>query len=847
MFKRTFALISILLCVFALAIPPLATPVAAQTALVSLTLEAGYEGYFREGKWTPVRVLLSNTGADVSGTLRIFATDIVNDPSEAYAASVDLPQGSSKGLFIYLPLTAQAQQVRVELATTDRVIVSETQTVRPARVSDILFAVITESPRGSVDLRSFRSGVGDAYQANWRTENVPRLGEALRGLDALILTDADSGNLSTDQREAIRDWVLSGGHLIVTGGPNWQRTAAGVAGLLPVQPNGTLTLTGISPLARFAGLNDTLTAAANGSIVVAQSVLLPDGEILAEQSGTPLLARRKLGGGVVDYLAVDPGLEPLLSWANRGQFWFTLLTTSGQRPTWTNGIVDPDKAIVAADQIKGLRLPDVAQLATFLLLYIAVIGPLNYLILRRIGRREWAWLTIPVIVGVVASLYYLTGFNLRGTQAIVNRLALVQVWPNTERGQVDAVIGVLAPRRSVYDFGVQEGLTLRALTGQDVGPSGNITIFEDGAYEAKAFPVDAGTSVPFAASGFIAVQPLEGEARVQLTPGTLGTPSNEAGAVGTRFVGTITNTTGMILRDVTVLATGGSQQLGTLQIGETRTFRIEVTARQSPPISLGSGNWAAIYAARGTSRTFGSRLVEFTTVRDIMGTDFNFGQTGNRGFDNTPRRQELRRRQTFLEALFQDADPSGGRGTDVYVVGWADESPLKVTLEGSGFETEDTTAYLYKLPVTVEALAPDGIVELPSAFLTWTPTDQSTRRDAAPYDLFMQPGDRAVFRYLPLPLLRLSELSEIRLLIRAGNAGSRGRADIYLYDWVAREWQKFDSNNFLTRITDRPARFLGPENAIELRVEPNESSTTIQLDAIDITLYGRLQNAGQQP
>lgn len=845
MFKRTFALVSILLCLLALAVPPLATPAVAQNALVSLTVEAGYEGYFREGKWTPVRILLSNTGADISGTLRIFATDVVNDPSEAYAASIDLPQGSSKGVFIYLPLSSQAQQVRVELATTDRVIASETRPVRPARVSDILFAVITESPRGSVDLRNFRSGIGDSYQANWRTENVPRLGEALHGLDALILTDADSGNLSTDQREAIRDWVLAGGHLIVTGGPNWQRTAAGVAGLLPVQPNGTLTLTSISPLARFAGMSDALAVPSGGSIVVTQSVLLPGSEVLAEQSGTPLLARRKLGGGVVDYLAVDPGLEPLLSWANRGQFWFTLLTTSGQRPTWTNGIINPDRAIAAADQIKGLRLPDVAQLAVFLMIYIIVIGPLNYLILRRLNRREWAWFSIPLIVILVAGLYYATGFNLRGTQAIVNRLALVQVWPGTERGQVDAVIGVLAPRRSVYDFGVQAGLTLRTLTGQEFGAPSNLIIYEDGNYEAKAFPVDAGTTVPFAASGFVAVQPLEGEARVQLTPGTLGTPSNEAGAVGTRFVGTITNTTGMVLRDVTVLATGGSQQLGTLQIGETRTFRIDVTARQSPPISLGSGNWAALYAGRGTSRSFGGRMVEFTTIRDIMGTEFSFGQIGNRGFDNTPRRQELRRRQTFLESMLQDADSSGGRGTDVYVVGWTDESPIKVTLQGSAFETEDTTAYLYKLPVRVESLAQDGIVELPSAFLTWTPTDQSTRRDATPYDLFLQTGDRAVFRYIPLPLLRLRELTEIRLLIRAGSVASRGRADVYLYDWQAREWQKFDSNNFLTRITDRPARFLGPENAIELRVEPNQSSTTVQLDAIDITLYGRLQNAGQ--
>ena len=93
------------------------------------------------------------------------------------------------------------------------------------------------------------------------------------------------------------------------------------------------------------------------------------------------------------------------------------------------------------------------QLCGFLAIYIIVIGPLNYLVLKRLGRRELAWLTIPCLLIIVYSVVaYLTGFSLRGTQATINRLALVQVWPGTDQAQVDGVIGVLAPRRAIYNL-----------------------------------------------------------------------------------------------------------------------------------------------------------------------------------------------------------------------------------------------------------------------------------------------------------------------------------------------------------------------------------------------------------
>ena len=39
-----------------------------------------------------------------------------------------------------------------------------------------------------------------------------------------------------------------------------------------------------------------------------------------------------------------------------------------------------------------------AGLLLLLFGYIALIGPINYLVLRRLDRREWAWITMPILI-----------------------------------------------------------------------------------------------------------------------------------------------------------------------------------------------------------------------------------------------------------------------------------------------------------------------------------------------------------------------------------------------------------------------------------------------------------------
>jgi hypothetical protein len=261
-----------------------------------------------------------------------------------------------------------------------------------------------------------------------------------------------------------------------------------------------------------------------------------------------------------------------------------------------------------------------------------------------------------------------------------------------------------------------------------------------------------------------------------------------------------------------------------------------MSAALTPPLSLGS-IMSTTYAGPGPY--IRGVYSQNRTIQDIMGRNFtNLYRQYALGYGDTPEQQEWRRRQAILEAIVANSEPNGGRGTNVYVAGWTNTSPIQVSLEGASFTTEDTTLYMYRLPVQITAGSYD--VEVPPSLLTWTTTDASTRREAMPYSLNVQPGEHLVFRYNPLPSIRLRQVTGMKIDLRGPNV-NRGR--ILLWDWQAGQWVDVNATS-TSNLVINAFKYLGPENSVEMAVEANAGQALVSYDRIDLTLYGRLADQG---
>ena len=811
-------------------------------------MTAGYDSLFRPNEWFPLFVEIANDGDDVNGRLVVRPERAGSAFTNTFSTPVEMPAGSRKTVFLYVTARNFATDVQVEFIDEGGVSLQiDSAPLRSILFEDQLHVVLTQSSAGSVDLTTLGTGGYAAFQANWALENLPDRAAALAAVDTLVFSDIDTGPIAPAQQQAVRDWLAAGGHLIVTGGANWQATAAGLEDLLPLIPESSSTVPDLNALMALSG-GETSTLAGD-TVVTTGEPLDPDDVLIAHDDGTPLLLRRAFGLGTVDYLTADPLAQPLRNWENISNMWFTLGATVNPKPSWSQGFVDYDRAAIATEILPGLNLlPDILPLCGFLAVYVALIGPLNYFILNRLNRREWAWVSIPVFIIIFSALAWVVGFNLRGNTATLSRLAVVQSWPESDHSHVDGLVGLLSPRRTSYTLTMNDGSVLRPVTrsAQSNPFAANIQsgtdIQQAENFSATNFTVDASFIATFNATATIERPDISGQATLLYAPPEL---PDEPGRWSVR--GSVRNDSDETLHNPVILARGVSLELETdLEPGAVQPFELQIAPEniQAAAPSALERTSGQITLRRNSFNRFGSRDVgsSETTISDIMGV----GVYNNRLLFSSPgdsaETQETFRRQMLLSSMMEDQYYSTARGNNVYLAGWSDSMPLETELEGALWQPLDTTLHLVKL--SVDFTPPATASHIRADQFTWVALERTgLTTDLSPVNVVMQSGDAVAFQFTPLPDAVLSEVDQLRVELNL-STNSRFEIPIELWDWQAESWEvvdlRQDENRTSVRLTTlrNPDRFLGAQNAVQVRLSVDDTSSFLRVARLAIEHVG---------
>lgn len=808
------------------------------SASVNLSIEAGFDGTFREHDWIPLYIRATNDGASVEGRLVVRPETSSNAVRDSYSLPISLANGASKSVFLYITAESFASEIRVEFITNEgEVVAVEPVRIRSVQPRDQIHVVVTQSTSGVIDLSSVHDGGYNAFQSNWRIENIPDRAVALNAVDMLVFSDVDSGALSSGQKQAITDWVAQGGHLLVTGGVDWQGTASGLSELLPIQPKNSLTLDDLTALAtwlRFGG--DPLKQ----PTVVATGDLRSGARVIATtDDNVPLLARRIFGAGTVDYLTASPSALPLRGWGGLGEMWLALATSVNPRPGWTYGMADWDQITGAVNILPGVNLlPDILPLCGFLALYIALIGPLNYIILNRINRREYAWVTIPLFIILFSALAWSLGFNLRGSEITLSRLSIVQSWSGVEHASVQQIVGLLSPRRTQYSLSSTSDSFLRTLPNASTQGSilgGNLVsstnIVQTDSFRAIDFPVDA---------SFIAAFDIETTVPKPEISSQVTLISDENGQQTMR--GSIRNDGEQTLSNASVLARGQTYQIeNPIAPGDVATFELTLPGEGLPspvPLAYASDSFS-VYNSRVYGRYFNDTS---QSIEDILGGPLsvltNFYTFRN--LNGTAEQQEFLRRSLFLKGLISEPYKRlTGRGNHAYLTAWTDTAPLETTVEGSTAKTLDSTLMLIQLDV--QPIPHIGETLISADQFTWFAQSRSSISDVGPINIAFNPGDEAVLRFTPLPDSVLKLVNELRIYVDR-NQNSNRNVNLQLWDWGISDWEiqstKSSGNEIIVR---DPQRFLGPENAVQIRISADAFGGYPSLNDLSIEQTGSFE------
>lgn len=461
---------AIALLVFAsltLGAPSLASAAVAPPSGLTMTASVLLAGHVRVGAWMAIDVHLKNDGPPISGELRMAGG---TQGRTRFGTVVDVPTQSEKTYRLYAQPPGFGRELEISLVDGETTVATTKAAFTLHDGAQMVVGIVAERPGDIIADLDLLPNVNNVkpLTLGLATADLPDRVEAWGALDRLIWQDTDSASLDVHQADALRGWVAGGGRFVIVGGTTGPSSLSAFPDtLLPYRPTSTVD---VAPSSLVSLLGDTPRSTAD---VPALGGPLIDGRSMAAVGGQVVAAERPYGSGLVTIVGFDPTAGWLKGTSLAEGLWRRLI------PTRSSGgpvIGDDSQIVQAASQLPSLALPPVGGLVALLGGYILLIGPVNYLVLRRLDKREWAWVTMPALIVAFAVGAYAFGTLLRGSDLIVNEVAIVRGAPGATEGMAQAYLGVFSPTRGSYQLRVPGGALLSSPTSGDFfGANGQTT------------------------------------------------------------------------------------------------------------------------------------------------------------------------------------------------------------------------------------------------------------------------------------------------------------------------------------------------------------------------------------
>jgi hypothetical protein len=359
-------------------------------------------------------------------------------------------------------------------------------------------------------------------------------------------------------------------------------------------------------------------------------------------------------------------------------------------------LFDDSQLVGAVSQLPSLALPPIGGLFALLIAYIALIGPINYLVLSRLDRREWAWITMPALIVVFAVGAYGFGAALRGSDVLINEVALVRGSPGATDGTAQVYLGVFSPTRGSYQVSVPGGALLSSpINGEFFGgdsTAGTLDVLQGDPAKVRDLAV-----------GFGSLRTIRAE-----TPVTVPLVKASLSIVDGHLKGTLTNESQVTLERPAVVLGATVAVLSDLAPGATQSFDTPLLQAQ-----------------------FGQPLSDKVVGQILFNDPSQFGgQVSNTYI-----------RHTILDQLTYDPNfrSTGQLATDSAVIlAWGSGGLLPVEIAGQRPRTTGNVLYYLAADVTVQGkttfrgdLITSTIIDTDSPFFGEDPTTISFGRGQA--------------------------------------------------------------------------------------------------------------------
>lgn len=492
---------------------------------LTISIDYGIDKFLKYGRYNEFRVTLKNGPKELNGRLQLILLES-NDKRVMYEEEVNLLAYETKTVPFVVPIMQYSQDVSIRVVDNNKKIVNEkTEELKVNMDFDsICIGVLSDE----VDkLSYFSTTTSKLFNINEKILSDDY--RMLDILDVIVMNNYNSEKLSNNQSSAIKEWVDSGGTLVIGTGDSYNKTLnknwlgyidASTNGLEEtkshkLEENKTVTINqdvlegevlnkeNILNSAEIAQvvINDVINNMLNvdnvqdkaiiqnslaqeknfdqelmGGISVATikkrflDLEIKNAQIIIEEDEAVLIQMLNRGKGKVIVFSFDLGYDNFKINSISKSIISVIRDNFSQEKNLqleNNGRnIDIDWNINdALNHLGPNKLPKVAKYIIILWIYMVFTGPVLYLILRKRDKRQYMWVLVPLSSIIFAVIIYGMGSKTRVKEIFVSYVSMITM-DSEDNASEKIVLGLTSPYNKKYSMTLDKAYNIKKLNNR---------------------------------------------------------------------------------------------------------------------------------------------------------------------------------------------------------------------------------------------------------------------------------------------------------------------------------------------------------------------------------------------
>lgn len=448
--------------------------------------EVGYQGVYNSYRQLPVKVSVTNNEADLIGRVELLFID-GSGKTLNYKQELVLAAGETKEVyFLVMP------PINTNFYGTVRLVNEKEEVLTALPVQNNSTLVSAQMMMGILSEQESVNYFTGSAEVRSIVEFLPEYlvdADQMEMLDALVVDQFDLDALSTEQILVLEEWVEKGGTLVLGTGSRYNQTLSSFSGEFLSGKVGDLKT--IDYVYGKAGGTEGLTEE-----LTYCPLTLNDAVPVLRYGEDVLLWRVDRGKGSVLVSAI--GLE-LPSWlaGSLGEDLYQAISQNLSEERQSQIIWEQNGGSYTWHLSSALRqgneanTPNMLLYSAVLVIYILVVGPALYLVLKKCDKRHYMWGLVPVFSLVFTGIVFLLGIPTRIREPYMSYVTYLDY--GTETPAETTYFTLTAPYNRTYNVQIEKDYRISMERNYGYISVTNGTIFEE--YDIGFTSYENGTDI----------------------------------------------------------------------------------------------------------------------------------------------------------------------------------------------------------------------------------------------------------------------------------------------------------------------------------------------------------------